>query len=80
MIGNYATDSNTASRITSTQSAIDELAIPGARPNIMVELEATSPITVQYGLINKGGSNAYQYYISGNNLEALKVTGVRVLK
>jgi RHS repeat-associated protein len=82
-ISKYATDTGTASGISSTQSAIDELALgttSRANPNRMVELEVTRPITVQYGLIEGGGKNAYQYYIAPQNFDALKITGERILK
>ena len=78
--GSYATDYNTISQITSTQSAIDELALPSARPNRVVELEVTRSITVQYGLIADGGESAYQYYIDDKYFDALDIVATRVLK
>lgn len=73
-------DSETASGISSTQNAIDDLALAntsGARPSHVVELEVTKPITVQYGLIEGGGKNARQYYIDPKKFDTLKVTGER---
>lgn len=79
----WATDAATSSRISSSADAISELALRGTSntiPNRIATLQITSPITAQYGLINGGGANAYQYYIDPKFLNALKVIGEREIK
>jgi hypothetical protein len=81
--GQYATDAETASRIFSTESAQYELALRGtsnARPDRLVALEITRPITVYYGQIKGGGVGAYQYYIQPGETDAFNIIGERILK
>lgn len=74
----FVTDGATASRISSTDQAVSELALgatSGARPNRIAELLVGKPINAKYGLIKDGGQDAYQYYIDTRDLGALTVSG-----
>ncbi len=65
-VGSFATRGATANRLTSTQTAIDELGLRGTsdvRPNRVTALEFTRPTRVKVGLIEGGGKRSIQYVV-----------------
>ncbi|MDA0739889.1 MAG: hypothetical protein O2999_08580 [Nitrospirae bacterium] len=81
-IGSFTTRGVTSSTLTSTEAAIRQLAITGARPNRLTSLEVTRTTRAKVGFIEGGGKNAFQIVIDPSdfgNLRELKET-IKILR
>jgi hypothetical protein len=74
-IGSFMTRGSTAHRITSTNSAVNELGLRGTsnvNPNRLTTIEVTQSTPAQIGFIDSAGSRSTQIVVNRNNLSNLR--------